>query len=261
MAEIVATSGPVTADTDPKKDKSRAFSWVKGLLYKAPPEEPEVWKTYNPGTFKVDNGIGVTIDTAGRPENIVHPADKMEKVSVPVHENYTRFLTSHMSDLIRNVNDDPVGFLAILNSPEHQYEKKLLERICDPEVDPKDEKPNPATDGKRYRLNETKLAEFLATPAGLEATTMLLEQQATYEMFGTGLTMALDPKGYRELNLQEGQTQLGVDEGPIADFVDTRIMPYLNTMLPDIAGRPGRISGMPRDRQIARGWVISYLAG
>jgi len=220
--------------------------------------KPKIWGSFQRTDFRAVEGTGAQISREGR--DLKTEARGEVQVSEQLHQRYHQFLKDHLVGLQRIYKTNRSLYDQMNRSQTHSYETKLLQMVCD-----RDEYGEFKVDTEGNLLfSEERINSILANPEGWELTTMLLEQQTSYQLFALGVNAAIDPRGNRNLLLNNENIDLGIDSGVLREFYHRYLADYLEEDLPSAGGRqPGLLNRIhtPRWRALTGILIGSGLGG
>jgi len=220
--------------------------------------KPKIWGSFQRTDFRAVEGTGAQISREGRDTKTELKGEV--QVTEQLHQRYHQFLKDHLVGLQRIYKTNRSLYEQMAQSQSHSYETKLLQMICD-----RDDRGEFQVDPEGNLIfSEERINGILANPEGWELTTMLLEQQTSYQLFALGLSAAIDPRGNRNLLLNNESIDLGIDSGVLREFYHRYLADYLEEDLPSAGGRhPGLLNRIhtPRWRALTGILIGSGLGG
>lgn len=255
MVEENAAVGAMNAinQTEGTSDKNQLKT--KGKKSKSKVESPKIWGSFQRTDFRSVEGTGAQISREGR--DLGTEAESEIHLNEQLHRRYHQFLKEHIVGLQRIYKTNRKLYEQMAGSTTHSYETKLLQLVCD-----RDERGEFKVDTEGNLIfSEERINGILASPEGWELTTMLLEQQTSYQLFALGLNAAIDPRGNRNLLFNNENIDLGISSGVLREFYDRYLADYLKEDLPSVGGRhPGLFNRFHTPRWLASLGMLSGSA-
>lgn len=225
---------------------------------KKPQSPPKPAATFKRNIFIKKEETGRGVSRYDRRQERMTPENV--EFSEELKTQYRRFLDDYVTNLAELGNEpDPANpqrtlLNAILDNPNHIYDKELLSILMDNVPD---------KDGRiiERKVNENKIELFLKDQRGWMITTQLLEYRTTLQLFALGLHAAMRPPGERQAMANTRIVRL-YDQGWLNQPIMNRLWPWLSEA-PGIGGRraidlPRFLHTLPR---FVRGAIAAPILG
>lgn len=152
----------------------RTANWLTG---RQPPKDDPIVLKFRKSEIMNRQDTYENLDKYRRNQTVTKGLESREAgISESLMTSYTEFLNDHVRHLIELRRRNP----ALLNTPQHEYDKRLLEAL--------------AVDGQ---VVESKVKEFLSKPEGMMIANTVLEHKTAILLFGLTLHAASVPRGDR----------------------------------------------------------------